>query len=36
YQAAATALKTDGYATDPDYPSKLVNLIKEWRLDQYD
>ncbi len=36
YQEAATALKTDGYATDPDYPSKLVNLIKTWRLDQYD
>ncbi|MFD1483638.1 glycoside hydrolase family 73 protein [Lacticaseibacillus baoqingensis] len=36
YQAAAQALKTDGYATDPDYPNKLINLIKQWQLDQYD
>ena len=36
YQQAATALHTDGYATDPDYPTKLVKLIQEWQLDQYD
>ncbi|WP_461213418.1 glycoside hydrolase family 73 protein [Lacticaseibacillus sp. GG6-2] len=36
YQEAAKALQTDGYATDPDYPSKLIALIKTWHLDRYD
>ncbi|WP_390408141.1 glycoside hydrolase family 73 protein [Lacticaseibacillus jixiensis] len=36
YVAASVALRTDGYATDPDYPAKLQRLIKQWDLAQYD
>jgi len=36
YRTAAKALQVAGYATDPDYASKLVSLIKENNLDQYD
>ncbi|WP_054777373.1 glycoside hydrolase family 73 protein [Lacticaseibacillus saniviri] len=36
YREAAVALQTSGYATDPDYPSKLISLVKEYDLDQYD
>lgn len=36
YVTASNALKTDGYATDPDYPAKLQRLIKQWDLAQYD
>ena len=36
YKTAAAALKTDGYATDPDYPQKLIHLIETWNLTQYD
>lgn len=36
YATAADALKADGYATDPDYPSKLKALIREWDLADYD
>nr|WP_238595691.1 glycoside hydrolase family 73 protein [Loigolactobacillus backii] len=36
YRTAAAALKQDGYATDPDYPAKLINLIKTYDLEQYD
>ncbi|CAK8053607.1 glycoside hydrolase family 73 protein [Eupransor demetentiae] len=36
YQEAATALVKDGYATDPDYASKIISLIKTWQLAQYD
>lgn len=36
YVAASLALKTDGYATDPDYPAKLQRLIKQWDLARYD
>lgn len=32
----ANALKTAGYATDPNYPSKLTNLIKTYDLTKYD
>lgn len=36
YQAQAKALVTDGYATDPDYASKLISLIEQFNLDKYD
>lgn len=36
YQQAAKALQQDGYATDPDYPAKLMNIVKTYQLDQYD
>ncbi|GEL13427.1 hypothetical protein LCO01nite_09760 [Lapidilactobacillus concavus] len=36
YKAAAEALQTDGYATDPDYATKLINLIEQYDLNQYD
>lgn len=36
YQEAARALQSKGYATDPDYAQKLIDLIKEYHLDQYD
>lgn len=36
YEAQAKALQTSGYATDPDYSDKLVLMIEEWDLDQYD
>ncbi|MGX6970556.1 glycoside hydrolase family 73 protein [Vagococcus bubulae] len=36
YQTAAKALQVAGYATDPGYAEKLVSLIKEYNLDQYD
>ena len=36
YKSAASALQTDGYATDPDYPQKLIHLIETWNLTQYD
>lgn len=36
YVAAAKALKQDGYATDPDYPTKLIKLIKSYNLERYD
>lgn len=36
YKTAASALQTDGYATDPDYPQKLIHLIEAWNLTQYD
>lgn len=36
YAQAAAALHKDGYATDPDYAAKLINVIKTWHLDQYD
>ena len=35
-RAAASALQTDGYATDPDYTQKLIHLIEAWNLTQYD
>lgn len=36
YQAAAQALQTDGYATDPTYASKIIEIIQKYKLDQYD
>ena len=36
YKDAAYALEKSGYATDPDYPEKLIRLIEEYKLNQYD
>ncbi|WEV51590.1 glycoside hydrolase family 73 protein [Lactobacillus sp. ESL0731] len=36
YRKQAQALVEDGYATDPNYADKLINLIKQYNLDQYD
>ena len=36
YKDAAYALEKSGYATDPDYPGKLIRLIEEYKLNQYD
>lgn len=36
YQTAATALTKDGYATDPTYAEKLVNIIQTWHLSRFD
>lgn len=36
YKSWAYGLKKAGYATDPNYPRKLINLIEEYNLHQYD
>ena len=36
YKSQAKALVTDGYATDPDYSTKLINLIEQYNLNKYD
>lgn len=36
YKQQAKALVQDNYATDPDYATKLTNLIKQYNLDKYD
>ena len=36
YKKAAIALQNDGYATDPDYASKLISVIETYNLDKYD
>lgn len=36
YKEAAYALQESGYATDPDYPDKLIRLIEQHNLNQYD
>lgn len=36
YKEAAFALEKSGYATDPDYPGKLIRLIEQYNLNQYD
>lgn len=36
YKSWAYGLKKAGYATDPKYPKKLINLIEEYNLHQYD
>ena len=36
YKAWAHGLKKAGYATDPKYPKKLIKLIEEYDLKQYD
>lgn len=36
YKAWAYGLKKAGYATDPAYPSKLIKIIEDYRLYEYD
>ncbi|MCI1700304.1 glycoside hydrolase family 73 protein [Liquorilactobacillus nagelii] len=36
YQQAAQALQQHGYATDPSYAQKLIELIQEYQLNKYD
>ncbi len=36
YKAWAKGLKKAGYATDPKYPRRLIDLIETYNLDQYD
>ena len=36
YKAWARGLKKAGYATDPAYPKKLIELIEEYKLYEYD
>lgn len=36
YQAAAYALQEAGYATDPTYPAKVIGIIEQYELYQYD
>lgn len=36
YEAWAHGLRKAGYATDPAYPSKLIRLIEEYSLYEYD
>lgn len=36
YQEAAADLQKDGYATDPNYTQKIVDMIQTYHFDQYD
>lgn len=36
YKAWARGLRKAGYATDPNYPQKLISNIEKYNLDQYD
>ena len=36
YQEAAQALQEAGYATDPSYSEKIIQVIETYHLDQYD
>lgn len=36
YQEQAKGLQSSGYATDPDYADKVIAMIEEWQLTQYD
>ncbi|MFT8425049.1 MAG: glycoside hydrolase family 73 protein [Liquorilactobacillus sp.] len=36
YKEAAQALQAKGYATDPDYAAKLINVIQTYKLNKYD
>ncbi|MBP1048348.1 glycoside hydrolase family 73 protein [Enterococcus sp. BWM-S5] len=36
YKEAAEALQTAGYATDPDYASKVIHVIETYNLNKYD
>ncbi|MBQ7072783.1 MAG: glucosaminidase domain-containing protein [Bacteroidales bacterium] len=36
YRSWAYGLSKAGYATDPEYPAKLIKLIEDYKLDQYD
>ena len=36
YKGWAYGLKKAGYATDPNYPSKLIGIIERYQLNKYD
>lgn len=36
YQEASQALQDAGYATDPTYAQKIIQVIEAYHLDQYD
>lgn len=36
YQEQAQGLQSSGYATDPDYAAKIIEMIEVWELYQYD
>ncbi|AYG00124.1 glycoside hydrolase family 73 protein [Lactococcus allomyrinae] len=36
YTTAAKAVQTSGYATDPSYADKLIQMIQTYHLDNYD
>ncbi len=36
YQEAATALIDAGYATDPRYAEKIINMIEQYKLNEFD
>ncbi|RYZ99359.1 MAG: LysM peptidoglycan-binding domain-containing protein [Sphingobacteriaceae bacterium] len=36
YEGWAYGLKAAGYATNPQYPQLIINVIKKYNLDQYD
>ncbi|WP_295650078.1 glucosaminidase domain-containing protein [uncultured Mucilaginibacter sp.] len=36
YKGWARGLKAAGYATNPNYPSLIINIIEKYNLDQYD
>lgn len=36
YKAQAKGLQSAGYATDPVYANKIIEVIEYWQLDQYD
>ncbi|WP_415652149.1 glycoside hydrolase family 73 protein [Schleiferilactobacillus perolens] len=36
YKTQAQALQSDGYATDPDYASKIIQIIEKYGLTKYD
>lgn len=36
FRTAAQAVKDAGYATDPNYPAKLINIYESYNLAQYD
>lgn len=36
YKEAITLIKAGGYATDPDYVSKICSIIQRYSLDRYD
>lgn len=36
YKKACNAIKNAGYATDPDYAQKLIKIIEEYKLTEFD
>lgn len=36
YVSAAQGLQQDGYATDPDYAKKIIQIIEKYKLTKYD